>query len=100
VEVTLSINLISIDPDVRGGRPCITGSGLRVSDIVIATLFHNQDADNIAEAYDISLASVHAALAYYYENKADIDADIRQQIDQTRSLKREWIASGGAPLLP
>jgi uncharacterized protein (DUF433 family) len=25
-----SINLISIDPKVRGGRPCIAGTGLRV----------------------------------------------------------------------
>ncbi|MCE2473101.1 MAG: DUF433 domain-containing protein, partial [Anaerolineae bacterium] len=25
-----SINLIYRDPDVRGGRPCIVGTGLRV----------------------------------------------------------------------
>ena len=75
-----SINLIYRDPDVRGGRPCIVGTGLRVIDIVNAMHFGNRTPDEMARGYAITLAQVHAALAYYYENKAEIDDDIREDI--------------------
>ncbi|HRF99236.1 MAG TPA: DUF433 domain-containing protein [Aggregatilineales bacterium] len=98
--MTLSINLITSNPKVRGGRPCVVGTGLRVSDVVMAHLYHDQTPDEIAVNYDISVASVHAALAYYYEHKTDIDADIRTQIEVARRLKDEWVADGNTPLLP
>jgi len=60
---------------VRGGRPCIAGTGLRVSDVVMAHLYYDQNPDEIATAYDVPLVSVYVALAYYYEHKADIDVD-------------------------
>ncbi len=88
-----SINLISIDPNVRGGRPCIAGTGLRVTDVVMATLFHQRTPGEIASDYEISLAQVHAALAYYYQHKTDLDADIRQQIETARELKEKQVGS-------
>ncbi len=95
-----SINLIASDPDVRGGRPCIAGTGIRVLDIVAAMLFHDQTPAEIAEAYALSLAQVHAALAYYYEHKAEIDADLREQIARGREYKEKRVGSRGAALLP
>jgi uncharacterized protein (DUF433 family) len=100
METILSINLITTNPNVRGGRPCIAGTGLRVSDVVMAHLYHDQNPDEIATAYDVSLSSVYAALAYYYEHRADIDADLQAQIQTARRLKEEWIADGNSPLLP
>lgn len=100
METILNINLIRSNPKVRGGRPCIVGTGLRVSDVALAHLCHHQTPDEIAAGYAVPLAAVYAALAYYYEHKADIDADLREQIQQALRLKREWIAHGGAPLLP
>ena len=89
----LSINLISSDPKVRGGRPCIAGTGIRVLDVVAVMLFHDQTPAEIAEAYALSLAQVHAALAYYYEHKAEIDADLREQIARGRELKEKRVGS-------
>lgn len=88
-----SINLISIDPKVRGGRPCIAGTGLRVTDVVMAILFHQRTPGEIAADYDISLAQVHAALAYYYQNQIALDADIRQQIETAREMKEKRVGS-------
>lgn len=99
MDTPISINLITTNPKVRGGRPCIAGTGLRVSDVVIAHLFHDQTPDEIAAGYAVSLSGVYAALAYYYEHKAEIDADIRQQLDEAHRLKQAWIANGGSPLL-
>ena len=82
-----SINLIYRNPEVRGGRPCIVGTGLRVMDIVNAMIFAERSPDQLAKDYELSMAEVHAALAYYYENKDEIDANIRED-----NLRSEAIA--------
>jgi uncharacterized protein (DUF433 family) len=87
MEVVQSIDLITKNPAVRGGRPCIAGTGLRVTDLVMANLFHGRTPDEIAADYELSLAQVHAALAYYYQHKGEIDKDIRQQILRARTAK-------------
>jgi uncharacterized protein (DUF433 family) len=100
VDTMLSINLISSNPKVRDGRPCIAGTGLRVTDIVLASVIHLQTPDQIAVGYGISLAQVYAALAYYYEHKAALDADIRQQLATARALKEKHLTNGGRSILP
>jgi uncharacterized protein (DUF433 family) len=69
-------SLISRDPEIRGGRPRIAGTGVSVRRIAV---LHNmgEAPEEIASDYGhLSLAQVHAALAYYYSNKAEIDADL------------------------
>ena len=78
-----SIELIYRNPNVRGGRPCIVGTGLRVMDLVNAMRWNGRSPAQMAEAFQVSLGKIHAALAYYYENQDEIDADIRE--DQLRS---------------
>ena len=99
METVISINLITSNPQVRGGRPCIAGTSVRVTDVVVASILHDQTPDEIAAGYAIPLASVYAALAYYYEHKAELDDDIRQQIETARRLKAEWLAHGGTSVL-
>jgi uncharacterized protein (DUF433 family) len=99
MDVVLSINLITSNPKVRGGRPCIAGTGLRVTDIIMASIFQMQTTDELAMGFGISLAQVHAAFAYYYEHQAEFDVDIRAQIAQSRADKEQHIANGNRPLL-
>ena len=91
MDTILSINLIVSNPKVRGGRPVIAGTGVRVTDVVMLMLFHNQNPSEIAASYAVSLAQVHAALAYYYEHKSDIDEDIRKQIALAREMKEKGV---------
>lgn len=68
--------LIDRDPRIRGGRPKIAGTGVTVMRIAG---WHNQGfiPEEIAAKFGhLSLAQVHAALAYYYTNKDEIDSDI------------------------
>lgn len=88
-----SINLISSDPKIRGGRPCIAGTGLRVMDVALAKIAHGQEAEGIAQWYDLTLPQVYAALAYYYEHKKEIDADIREQMKIAREMKEKKIGN-------
>lgn len=100
METIESINLISVNPDIRGGQPCIAGTGLRVIDVAIAQVFHQRTPGEIASDYDISLAAVHAALSYYYQHKEQLDEEIRRQIAAARKLKEEGVGRGGDSLLP
>ncbi|MCY3779650.1 MAG: DUF433 domain-containing protein [Chloroflexi bacterium] len=87
-----SINLIYRDPDVRGGRPCIVGTDLRVLDIVISKIFSERTPDQLAEDYALSMAEVYAALAYYHCNKAEIDEDIRDDFKRSDELARQGLS--------
>ena len=81
-----SINLIYRDPKVRGGRPCIVDTDLRVLDIVISKIFSERTPDELAQDYDLSMAEVHASLAYYYCNKDEIDSDICDDFKRSEEL--------------
>ena len=68
---------ISTSTDTRFGKPCITGTRIAVIDIAI---WHNQmgmPLELIAAKFNLPLAGVYAAMAYYYDNRAEIDR--RQQ---------------------
>lgn len=98
MDVVQRIDLIVTNPDVRGGKPCIGGTGLRVTDLVMAHLFHGRTPDQLAADYEISLSQVYASLAYYYEHKAELDSDIREQIAAARDAK-EKLTNGQSSLL-
>ena len=93
METMLSINLIVSNPDVRGGRPTIAGTGVTVADVAIAKIFHGQDADSIAQWYDLTLPQVYAALAHYYAHKEEIDADIKRRDDIAKIMKEKRVGS-------
>jgi uncharacterized protein (DUF433 family) len=71
--------LISRDPSIRGGRPCIAGTGVSVRRIVgwhRLGLSPDEISDRIGH---VSLAQVHAALAYYFANRDEVDRDIAEE---------------------
>jgi uncharacterized protein (DUF433 family) len=66
-------------PGVCGARPRIDGHRITVEDIAIWHERMGMSPDEIVSAYPtITLSDVHAALAYYYENRDRIDADIKE----------------------
>ncbi len=70
---------IDRDPSIRGGRPKVAGTGLIVSRIA-GWYKTGMSPEEIALEYPhLSLAQVHAALAYYHANRESIDADLAQE---------------------
>jgi len=66
------IKYIVIDPDVLGGRPTIAEH--RIGVIHVATwIQQGMTAEEIAAEFGISLAEVHAALAYYYDHRDELE---------------------------
>ncbi|MCY3779218.1 MAG: DUF433 domain-containing protein [Chloroflexi bacterium] len=67
---------ITTHPLIRGGRPCIEGTGIKVTDIVAAQKYHGMEPQEIADHYAIELSTVVDALAYYAAHTDYIDTDI------------------------
>ena len=66
-------------PGTCGGRPRIDGHRITVEDVAIWHERQGMSPGEIVSAYPrLTLSDVHAALAYYYENCDQIDADIRE----------------------
>ncbi len=67
-------------PDVCGGRACISGHRIRVADIVVWHERRGYAPDEILDFFPgLTLSDVHAALAYYFNNRDEIDNDLRQE---------------------
>jgi uncharacterized protein (DUF433 family) len=81
---------IQITPGVCGGKPRIAGHRIRVQDIVIFYEYQGMTPDEIVDDYpSISLADVHAALAYYYDHLEEIRQYIRESEEFSAQMKAE-----------
>jgi uncharacterized protein (DUF433 family) len=65
-------------PDVCGGKPRIDGHRITVQNVAIWHDRLGRSADEIASEYDLELADIYAALAYYFAHREEIDASIRE----------------------
>lgn len=76
-------------PGVLGGKPCIAGRRIAVEHIAIWHERQGRSADEIAGEYDLELADVYAALAYYFAHREDIDQSIRDGAEEMRRRREE-----------
>jgi uncharacterized protein (DUF433 family) len=78
MEPTLA-NPISIRPEVCGGKPCVGGTRIRVWDLHVMHHLEGRCPTELLTAYpQLSLADVHAALAYYLDHRQEIEAQMEQ----------------------
>lgn len=69
---------IEVTPGVAGGKPRIAGRRITVRDVVIWHERMGRGVEEISAEHDLSLADVYAALAYYFDHRAEIDESIRE----------------------
>jgi uncharacterized protein (DUF433 family) len=75
-------------PGTCGGRPRIDGHRITVEDVAVWHERMGMSPDEIVSAYpSLTLADVHGALAYYFENRERIDADIEAGKTFSEELK-------------
>ncbi len=85
-----------IQTDSPTGKPCIAGTGIRVWDVYVSHERQGRTPDEIVAAYpQLTLADVHAALAYYWDNKDEIDRQMKEADEFVEQIKA---ASGPGPL--
>src|SRR3954447_6831193 len=70
---------ITKTPGVCGGKACIAGHRIRVMDVVVLHEMRGLCPEEIVYQYpSITLADVHAALAYYFDNPEEIKEEFRK----------------------
>lgn len=85
---TLDKHIVST-PRVMGGKPRIAGHRISVQDVVI---WHNElgyTVEQIANDYNLNFADVYSALAYYYDNKEEIDNSIVEGEKRVDEMKKK-----------
>lgn len=82
---------ISVNPKISKGSPVISGTRVRVIDIVIEYDRLGLTPDQIIDAHPhLTLEALHDALSYYYENQAIIDDEINQRKANIRKLSNKF----------
>jgi len=77
-------------PGICSGKPRIDGHRIRVQDIAINHEHWEMSPDEICDAYPgLTLAQVHSALAYYYDHRAEILAEIEADEKFVEEFKRQ-----------
>jgi uncharacterized protein (DUF433 family) len=90
-------------PGVRGGKARIDGTRISVRDIVLLQKW-DMKPEEMREYYSdrpLTLAEVHAALAYYYDHRDEIEAEFEAEDRFYDEAERKWqdllARNGGQP---
>jgi uncharacterized protein (DUF433 family) len=77
------------------GKAWIDDTNVKVIEVVEDWLAHHQTAEEMHEDYPhLSVAQIHAALAYYYDHKEEFDAEIERGWQEFQALRA---AAGESP---
>ncbi|HMP83585.1 MAG TPA: DUF433 domain-containing protein [Verrucomicrobiota bacterium] len=77
------------------GVAWIDGANIKVIEVVLDHLAYGWSADAIHEQHpQLSLAEIHAALAYYYDHAPAFDEEIARQESELKTMR----GTGQSPL--
>jgi uncharacterized protein (DUF433 family) len=86
--------LITETPGICGGRPHIAGTGVSVRRIVGWYKMGETPEEIATQIPHLSLAQVHAALAYYHANQNKMDTAMAAEEAEQDRLEQEHRQSG------
>ena len=82
---------IEIVPGEAGPKARIAGHRIRVQDVAIWHEKLGMSPDDIVDQYPtITLADIHAALAYYWDHREDIERAIAEEHALVEELRRNY----------
>jgi uncharacterized protein (DUF433 family) len=85
-----AVQHIEIDPAKCGGKPCIAGTRIRVWDIHVWHNLRGQTPEQIITEFpQLSLADVHAALAYYLDHREEIQRQMKEAEEFADEMRRK-----------
>jgi uncharacterized protein (DUF433 family) len=83
---SLPVQHIRVD---ENGREWVDDTTYRVVDVALDQLVHGWSPEEIHFQHygRLSMSQIHAALAYYYDNRERLDAEIRQTTAEVASMR-------------
>ena len=83
---------ITSDPGICGGSPIIGGTRFPVRSVVTYVLHYGSTPEELVTRFPhLTLAQVYDALAYYYDNREEIEKDIAKNTEE--SVRRRFSPS-------
>ncbi len=79
---------IVVTPGTAGGKPRIAGRRITVQNIVIWHDRLGKSVDEIAAEYDLTQADIYAALAYYFDHRAEIERSLKEGMAFVKALRQ------------
>ena len=69
--------------------PLIAGTTMKVEELVLAQQASGWSPEELASQFPyLTIGQIHAALAYYWDHKGDMDADIEDGLRYVDELRR------------
>lgn len=79
------------------GEAWLEGTRTKVKDVVLDKLAYGWSPEEMHRQHPhLPLASIHAALTYYYDHRAELDAEIERDYQDVEALRR---AAGESPFV-
>lgn len=80
---------ITVTDDTLHGAPRIEGTRISVLDVYRHTTEFDFTPEEVAEKFNVSLAEVHEALAYYYRHPEQMQRQQEQRENAHQKAKQE-----------
>lgn len=91
--ITTSYEHIRLDDE---GIPHIVGTTMKVVELVMAQEAYGWSPEELHFQHPyLSMSQIHSALAYYWEHKEELDADIEERLNFAEQSRQE---AGASPL--
>ncbi|MBX9252703.1 DUF433 domain-containing protein [Desmonostoc muscorum CCALA 125] len=85
-----------VELDERG-VPIIKGTTMKVVELVTSRFAYAWSPEELHLNYpQISMSQIHSALAYYWDHKQEIDADMERRFEYAERMRKE---AGESPLV-
>jgi uncharacterized protein (DUF433 family) len=72
--------------EIRDGEGYISGRSLKAKMVARMHLWENRTIAEVMEHYQLSASEVHAALAFYYDNRERLDQEYAEAVDLMREV--------------
>ncbi len=70
--------------------PIITGTTMKVVELVMAQMAYGWSPEELHFQHPyLTLGQIHSALAYYWDHKEALDADIERRLQQAKQFRQE-----------
>jgi uncharacterized protein (DUF433 family) len=86
-------SLLTHSPEVRHDRVRIAGTGITVHRVAVLSNLGHSPEDIVRKYKHLTLAGIHAALAYYHANRDQVDSELAADREEAARLEAEFARS-------